>query len=99
MAQLLFVDESGQDRGPSPYEVLAGVSVEDRSLWPLVCAIQKAEHEHFGRRYSEDRSELKGKKLLKAKTFRQAVQLPRFVPDERQALARRCLDDGAHAGK
>ena len=29
MAFFLFIDESGQDRRNSPYEVLAGVAVED----------------------------------------------------------------------
>jgi hypothetical protein len=30
MSWALFIDESGQDRRQSPYEVLAGVAVEDR---------------------------------------------------------------------
>lgn len=32
MSYLLFIDESGQDRRDSPYEVLAGISLEDRDL-------------------------------------------------------------------
>jgi len=99
MAHLLFIDESGQDRGDSPYEVLAGVSVEDRDLWNLVCALQDAELRLFGRRYSANRGELKGKKLLKRKTFRQAKQLPAIPEPTRSFLAKRCLDQGGQAGK
>jgi len=73
MAYLLFLDESGQDHCESPYEVLAGMAVEDRDLWNLVQAVQDAEVRCFGRRYSAGRQELKGKKLLKRKTFRQAA--------------------------
>jgi hypothetical protein len=43
MAFLLFVDESGQDRGDSPYEVLAGIAIEDQDLWNLVLALRDAE--------------------------------------------------------
>jgi hypothetical protein len=38
--------------------------------------------------------ELKGKKLLKAKTFRQARQQAGLDPEERAALARACLEKG-----
>ncbi len=98
MAYFLFVDESGQDRRASPYEVLAGVAVADADLWNLVCSIHDAEKLAFGRRYSEGSRELKAKKLLKTKTFRLADAHPTFGPDERQALARSCLDDGGSAG-
>lgn len=97
MAHFMFVDESGHDHGASPYEVLAGVSVEDRDLWNLVQAIHGAELEFFGMRYSEGQRELKAKKLLKTKTFRLAAQRPAFEPDERTALARECLTSGASA--
>ena len=76
MAYLLFLDESGQDHHESPYEVLAGMTVEDRDLWNLVQEVQEAEVRCFGCRYTEGRQELKGKKLLKRKTFRLAAQLP-----------------------
>jgi hypothetical protein len=99
MAYFLFIDESGQDHRDSPYEVLAGVSVKDQDLWNLILAIQESELRHFGRRYSEGPRELKGKELLKRKTYRLASQLPPFVPEERHALARDCLDDGARAGR
>jgi hypothetical protein len=36
MAWVLFIDESGHDRKASPYEVLAGIAVRDRDLWPMI---------------------------------------------------------------
>jgi hypothetical protein len=71
MAWLLFMDESGQDGQESPYEVLAGVAIHDESLWRLICVLQATEVGFFGRRYCEGVRELKGKKLLKTKTFKQ----------------------------
>jgi hypothetical protein len=99
MAYFLFVDESGQDHKASPYEVLAGVAVEDRHLWNLVRAIQEAEERLLGRRYSQEKSELKAQKLINRKTFRKVNQLPPIPPSERRVLAKSCLDFGATAGK
>lgn len=98
MAYFLFVDESGQDNRESPQEVLAGVAVEDRDLWNLVQAVQDSELRHFGRRYTEGRGELKGKKLLCRKVFRKAGQTPPMDDGERLVLAKRCLENGAGAG-
>lgn len=95
MAYFLFIDESGQDRRESPYEVLAGVAVKDQDLWNLIQALRDAELRHFGVRYTADRGELKAKKLLKAKTFRLAAQLPPIDAAERGELAARCLANGA----
>ncbi len=95
MAYFMFVDESGQDRGESPYEVLAGIAIEDRNLWPLVLDLRRAEEHIFGRRYSEISEEYKARKILKKKTFRLASARPEFPADERRELARSCLDDGA----
>jgi hypothetical protein len=89
MAYFLFIDESGQDRRDSPYEVLAGVAVEDRDLWHLIQAIQEAEINHFGMRYSSGDRELKAKRILKRKVFRMAEQLPAFNEDERRTLAKK----------
>jgi hypothetical protein len=94
MSYILFIDESGHDGKLSPYEVLAGVSVEDRELWNLITAIQQIEIECFGRRYSEGASELKGKKILKAKVFRHAMSRPEFEPEDRRRLAKLALDRG-----
>lgn len=99
MAYFLFIDESGQDHHESPYEVLAGVAVEDRDLWNLIAALQEAEVRLFGRRYTPDERELKAKKILKRKTYRLAAQLPLFDGDERCLLARECLEKGEGANK
>ena len=99
MAHLLFIDESGQDHRESPYEVLAGVAVEDRDLWNLVRAIQDAETDHFGTRCSAGSRELKSKKLLSRKTFRKAFQLTEFDPEQRRILAKACLESGETAGQ
>lgn len=98
MAYLLFIDESGWDHRESPYEVLAGVAVRDRQLWDLVQSVQAAELRHFGRRYTLDSAELKGRKLLKRKVFRLASQLTPLPEDDRRELARACLDSGSSAG-
>ncbi len=95
MSYMLFIDESGQDLRESPYEVLAGIAVEDRDLWNLICRVQDAEREYFGCRVSDGLLELKGRKLLKRKTFRQAAQMEPIPEDERRDLARALLEDGA----
>lgn len=99
MAYFLFIDESGQDHRDSPYEVLAGVAIEDRDLWNMIQAVQAAEIRHFGIRYSAGPNELKAKKILKRKVFRMAAQMPPFPDEERRTLAKRCLEDGGSAGR
>lgn len=98
MAYFLFIDESGQDHQNSPYEVLAGVAVEDRDLWDLVRDLQAAEVRLFGKRYTENSGELKGKKLLKRKVYRHADQMAPIPDGERISLARRCLENGPGVG-
>jgi hypothetical protein len=97
VAYFLFVDESGHDQQASPYEVLAGVAVEEHDFWNLVQAIQQAEVVHFGARYSHGPRELKAKKLLKRKTFRLAQLEEPIAEEERTALAQECLEAGASA--
>ncbi len=99
MSYLLFVDESGQDQRDSPYEVLAGISVEDRDLWNLITALHASEQQHFGRRYTQGVRELKGSNLLTQKTFRLAAQEPAIPEEDRTELARACLDSGATANR
>ena len=94
MAWLLFIDESGHDRREAPYEVLAGIAIQDRVLWQMVNAIHDAEIRRFGRRYSAGPSELKGKKLLKRKVFRHAELNVSVSDDDIPRLAKDCLDDG-----
>lgn len=91
MAYFLFVDESGDQKEPSPCEVLAGVSVEDRDIWNLIEAMNAAEEQAFGVRYGRVKGEIKAKRFLKKKVFRHAAQLPAFEPAERRRLAERCL--------
>ena len=91
MAYFLFVDESGSDREASPYEVLAGIAVEDRDVWNLIDAIKGTEERELGVRYRRTYGELKGKTILKRKVFRHAAQLPAFAEGERRQLAKDCL--------
>lgn len=97
MAYFLFIDESGHDRKASPYEVLAGVAIQDRVLWNLINDVHKAEFKFFGRRYSEGNSELKGTKILKTKVFYHASLNVIVDNDSIPTLAKEALDDGERA--
>lgn len=99
MAFILFLDESGHDLSESPYEVIAGIAIEDRDIWNLISALHLLEENIFGRRYSEGERELKARKLLKTKTFRLAAQLPDIEPELRRTLAKECLDNGDNPTK
>jgi hypothetical protein len=99
MAYILFLDESGNDAIQSPYEVIAGIAIEDKSIWNLIREIHLLEENIFGRRYSQGERELKARKLLKTKTFRLAGQMPLFDVSERRALAKDCLDNGQNPTK
>lgn len=97
MAYFLFVDESGIDRRASPYEVLAGVCVEDRDLWNLIDAINDAEERFLGLRYSREKEEIKARKFLKRKVFKHARQMPPIEHENRRGLARQCIRMGGSA--
>jgi hypothetical protein len=91
----LFVDESGQDRRNSPYEVLAGVAVEDRELWRLIQALKESQEDHFGMRlFDAYGAEAKGHKLLSTKTFRLASQKDALPKADRVVLAHAALTNG-----
>ena len=95
MSWALFIDESGQDQRQSPYEVLAGIAIEDRKLWRLIRDLSDAQEEIFGLRLFEAYgSEAKAQKLLKRKVFTHAAQMPAFPADQRRILAREILQDG-----
>lgn len=95
MSWTLFVDESGQDQRESPYEVLAGVAIEDRKIWPLICQISDAQQQFFGMRLFEAYGyEAKAKELLKRKTFKHAGQMDLIDNGERMRLAKEILEDG-----
>lgn len=95
MAFFLFIDESGQDHHDSPYEVLAGIAIEDKDLWNFVRSAHELEIDCFGRKYREIDNEIKARTFLKRKTFRLANQLPAIPLPDRTALAKRALDSGA----
>lgn len=99
MAYILFLDESGHDFRESPYEVIAGIAVEDKSIWNLIREIHLLEESIFGTRYSNGVRELKARKLLKKKTFRLASQLPPFEHEEMKLLAKECLENGENANR
>lgn len=94
MSYFLFMDESGHDLKESPYEVLAGICIEDRDLWNFICTIQDAERQFFGQRITPGLLELKAKKLLNTKVYRLARQSPGIAPNERSRLALQCLQKG-----
>jgi hypothetical protein len=100
MSWALFIDESGQDQRESPYEVLAGVAIEDRQIWPLIRQISDAQQHFFGLRlYEAYGQEAKAKELLPRKTFRLAAQLDPIDSGRRTTLAREILRDGTAVSK
>lgn len=95
MSWAFFIDESGQDRRASPYEVLAAVAVEDRRIWPLIRQLSDAQQHCFGMRLFEAYGrEAKAQKLLNSKTFRLAAQMPPIPESDRTKLAFEILNDG-----
>ena len=90
----LFIDESGNDRREAPYEILAGMAVSERDLWNLVQAVQSLELEIFGVRLGDVGVELKGKKLLKRKTFRHAGRMEPLGRETRRVLCAEFLQKG-----
>ena len=97
MAWLLFIDESGHDGKASPYEVLAGVAIQDRYVRDVISQLHEAEIRWFGRRYSDGFRELKGRILLKRKVFRHRELNAEVNAADIPALAQAALDDGARA--
>ena len=92
----MFIDESGQDRRASPYEVLAGIAVEDRKLWKLIRKLSDAQEEMFGMRlFDAYGNEAKAKRLLKKKVFTHAGQMGALVSTDRAVLTHEILKDGA----
>ncbi len=91
---LLFIDESGQDHQGSLYEILAGVVIREQDLWNLIQAIQSLEVEVFGLRLAEVGVEIKGRKLLKSKTFRHAAQMEEIDTEDRRNFCIEFLQKG-----
>ena len=96
MAWFLFIDESGHD-GKSPYEVLAGVAIQDRTVREVIHRLHQEESRWFGRRYSDGPRELKGRVLLKKKVYRHRCLKTEVDETDIPALARAALDNGAQA--
>lgn len=95
MSWMLFLDESGHDARESPYEVLAGIAVEDRMLWPLIQVLRTSQEDHFGLRlFDAYGAEAKGQKLLNRKTFRLAGQKAPIEAVARRKLANKALTAG-----
>jgi len=95
MSWSLFIDESGQDQRHSPYEVLAGMAVEDRKIWPLIRQLSDAQEHYFGMRLFEAYGkEAKAQKLLDRRAFKHAAQSGAIPNAMRRQLARQILEDG-----
>ncbi len=99
MAFFLFIDESGQDRKDSPYEVLAGIVIQDHDLWNLIRLTHDVEAECFQGRYRDEGREIKARTFLNRKTFRLASQLPPIPEREGATLARQALNNGERVTK
>ena len=97
MAWFLFIDESGHDRTASPYEVLAGVAIQDHAVREVIGQLHQEEIRSFGRRYSAGPRELKGRVLLKKKVYRHRGLDVEVDPADIPVLARAALDDGVRA--
>jgi len=99
MAYFLFIDESGHDHHDSPYEVLAGVAIQDSDLWRFIKDAQEIELNCFGGRYRVDGREIKAMKFLNRKTFRLAEQLEPIDLFQRSVWAKQALEDGENVTK
>lgn len=98
MSWSLFIDESGQDQRHSPYEVLAGLAVEDRLIWPLIRQLSDAQEHFFGMRlFDAYGKEAKAQKLLDRRAFKHAAQLDAIPNARRRELVREILTDGTAA--
>ena len=73
--------------------------MRDGDVWKLIEAITAIEVQRFGRRYRRHHGELKARKILKRKVFRQAAQFPTLPEDEQRVLAQERLAAGAVANR
>lgn len=97
MAYFFFIDESGTDRQDSLYEVLCGVAIKDNDLWNIITQLKGFEEKLLGTRYSGSEREIKGKKFLKKKVFKQANSFEPIPEIERTRLAKECIENGSVA--
>jgi hypothetical protein len=90
----LFIDESGTDEKVAPCVVLGGISISEENMWRFELAVRLLQREIFGIELREIDIEIKGKRLLKSKTFRHARQGPAIDKEQRRTLARDFLVKG-----
>jgi len=86
MSWALFIDESGTDCRSSPYEVLAGIAIEDKHIWRLICALAALQDDLFGMRlFDAYDKEAKATELLKRTVFTYAAKNS-ITTEERKTL-------------
>jgi len=96
MAFFSFIYESGTDRQDSFYEVLCGVAIEDHDLWNIITQLKNLEERLLGTRYGCQKREIKGRKFLKRKVFKQANSIGPIPVEERAALSKQRIENGAY---
>ena len=74
-----FIGASGHDHGASPYQVLAGVALQAPAVRSVTAQLHEAEIRRFGRRYSHECRELKGKVLPAHSDLTTGVQIADLV--------------------
>ncbi|MEO8147764.1 MAG: DUF3800 domain-containing protein [Bacteroidia bacterium] len=94
MAYFFFADESGTDKQDSLYEVLCAVAIKDDDLWHIVSQLKITEKNLLGTRYGGSEREIKGRKFLKRKVFKQARGFEIIPETERTLLAKECIENG-----
>jgi hypothetical protein len=81
------------------YEVICSVAIQDKDLWNLITQLKSIEEQILGIRYDKNHNEIKGRKFLKKKVFKQAAMMPTIPSKERAQLAKECLENGENATK
>ena len=84
------MDESGHDHKNTPLEVRGGVAIRDSKIWDFVKGWEEAKRFAFGDIIDRTDIEIKGSKLLEARTFKQANQISEWLRphDRHKAVAR-----------
>ncbi|PIE09059.1 MAG: hypothetical protein CSA73_00520 [Rhodobacterales bacterium] len=71
----------------SPYEILVGIAVEDRALWPLIRGLSDLQEETFGMHlFAAYQNAANAQKLLKAKVVKHAAQMEPIERGKRAEL-------------
>ena len=90
------MDESGHDHRNTPLEVRGGVAIQDSKIWAFVKDWEEAKRFAFGDIIDRTDIEIKGSKLLEARTFKQADQISEWLRphDRHKAVARLITQKG-----